>query len=96
MNISIKIFVFLVSLAAFVNLMVTRASADVVCTPIYGGGVVCPQPTPTPMPTVVPTAVPPAPILPKAGVESFILPSLLSLLGTGIAAVGYTKRNLDS
>ena len=41
------------------------------CTPVYGGGIVCPSPTPPPN-------------LPSAGVEEFLIPGFVAVLTGGL------------
>ena len=84
----------ILGITAFVlvtSLSATPADASRGCSPVYGGGHVCPTHTPTP--TVTPGATStPTPTgtvttpsdLPKAGAEMFLIPAAGSILTGGL------------
>lgn len=71
----------IVSSAVFLAIATAAyASGSGECTPVYGGGVVCPTPTPPPN-------------LPSAGVEEFVIPGFLSVLTGGLYLSRKAIRN---
>lgn len=83
------------------SLRATPVDASRGCSPVYGGGHVCP--TATPQPTATPTAGPtstPTPTgkvttpsdLPKAGAEVFLIPAAGSILTGGLYLIKKSKE----